>query len=207
MRRCGNADFAHYWAIAAMPSRPSAQRPTQKAPARTPRGFPKVLISQARLQRRLRALAAEIEANHPKGKRLTVVLLLDGALFFAADLLRHLKLDLEIITLRASSYHGARKSSGLVKLDWPRGLSLRGRHVLLLDDILDTGLTLSAVRARLSRQRPASLQLAVLLAKRRHREAEVAVDYCGFEIPDVFVVGYGMDDNGLHRQWPLIAQP
>jgi hypoxanthine phosphoribosyltransferase len=134
-----------------------------------------------------------------------VVALMDGALFFVADLLRHLQLPVRVVTLSASSYHGSTASSGRVQLSWPEQLALKGDHVLVVDDILDTGHTLSAVRERLLQEGVASLRLAVLLKKRGTQVKEVHADYIGFDIEDEFVVGYGMDYEGRFRNLPCIG--
>jgi hypoxanthine phosphoribosyltransferase len=164
----------------------------------------RVLLSAAQIHARVSEMAREIEAAYA-GKTITVVALMDGALFYVADLVRQLNLPVRLVTLGASSYHGGTASSGEVQILWPAGTDLAGQDVLLLDDILDTGLTLSVLRQRLLAQRPASLRLGVLLNKRRPREREVPVDYCGFEIEDEFVVGYGMDYQGRFRNLPCIG--
>ncbi|HCN30522.1 MAG TPA: hypoxanthine phosphoribosyltransferase [Verrucomicrobiales bacterium] len=149
-------------------------------------------------------MAARIAADY-QGSVVTVVVLMDGALFFVADLLRQLDLPIRLVTLSASSYHGGTASTGEVRVQWPEAVEFAGQHVLLLDDIYDTGLTLSALRARLLTERPASLRTGVLLAKKRPRAAEVPLDYRGFEIEDEFVVGYGMDYQGRFRNLPCIG--
>ncbi len=164
----------------------------------------RVLLDAEAIQVRVAAMAAAISQEFA-GRELTVIVIMDGALFFVADLLRGIDLPMRIVSMSASSYHGGTKSSGSVKLPWPENLDLRGRHVLLLDDILDTGLTLGAVRDRLELEGAATLRTGVLLKKRRVQEREVAVDYVGFEIEDEFVVGYGMDYQGRFRNLPCIG--
>lgn len=164
----------------------------------------RVLLSADAIHDRVAEMAAKIEQDYD-GRILTVVVLMDGALFFVADLLRQIDLPMRLVTLGASSYHGGTQSSGQVKIQWPAGVDFSGQDVLLLDDILDTGLTLAALRDRLLQESPASLRTAVLLSKRRPREHEVPVDYCGFEIEDEFVVGYGMDYQGRFRNLPCIG--
>jgi hypoxanthine phosphoribosyltransferase len=164
----------------------------------------RVLLHEQTLQQRVREMGAEIERDHPS-QILTVVALMDGALFFVADLLRQLQLPVRIITLAASSYHGGTVSSGQVQLRWPEHLDLTGAHVLVLDDILDTGHTLMAVRERLMQEEVASLRVAVLLKKRGTQVKEVHADYIGFDIEDEFVVGYGMDYEGRFRNLPCIG--
>jgi hypoxanthine phosphoribosyltransferase len=176
-----------------------------------------VLLSAADIHARLLEMAADIRrelgpllaksasaAGEPVGV-LTVVGIMDGALFFIADLLRELRLPTRLITLSASSYHGGVQSSGQVKFDWPAGLDLTGAHILVLDDILDTGLTLQTVLDPIRSQRPASLHSAVLLKKRGAQRYPTTADYCGFEIEDVFLVGYGLDYRGRFRNLPCIG--
>ncbi len=164
----------------------------------------RVLLDAEAIRTRVSAMAADIERDFA-GKTLTVIVIMDGALFFVADLLRGIDLPMQIVSMSASSYHGGTKSSGEVKLPWPQNLDLRGKHVLLLDDILDTGLTLGAVHDRLAAEGAATLKTGVLLKKRRVQEREVSIDYVGFEIEDEFVVGYGMDYNGCFRNLPCIG--
>ena len=164
----------------------------------------RVLLDAAAIRSRVTAMAGTIERDFA-GKTLTVIIIMDGALFFVADLLRAIDLPMQIVSMSASSYHGGTKSSGEVKLPWPQDLDLRGKHVLLLDDILDTGLTLGAVHDRLEAEGAATLKTAVLLKKRRVQAREICVDYIGFEIEDEFVVGYGMDYNGCFRNLPCIG--
>lgn len=164
----------------------------------------RVLLSAEEIRARVAEMAARIAGDY-QGRVLTVVVLMDGALFFVADLLRQLDLPIRLVTLSASSYHGGTSSSGQVRVQWPESVEFAGQDVLLLDDIYDTGLTLSALRERLLAERPASLGTGVLLAKKRPRTAEVPLDYCGFEIEDEFVVGYGMDYQGRFRNLPCIG--
>lgn len=164
----------------------------------------RVLLSAEEIRERVAELAARIEADY-QGRVLTVVVLMDGALFFVADLLRQMDLPIRLVTLSASSYHGGTSSSGQVRVQWPDSVEFTGQDVLLLDDIYDTGLTLSVLRERLLAERPASLRTGVLLSKNRPRTIEVPLDYCGFEIADEFVVGYGMDFQGRFRNLPCIG--
>lgn len=165
----------------------------------------RVLLDAATIQRRVADMARRI-ADDFKGRELSVVTLMDGALFFVADLLRAIDLPVRLHTLTVSSYHGGTKSTGRVQLARALPFDLTTRHVLLIDDILDTGLTLATVRDRiLAECAPETLRVAVLLSKRRPREREVPVDYVGFEIDDEFVVGYGMDYQGHYRNLPCIG--
>ncbi len=164
----------------------------------------RVLLSAEEIHARVADMARQISADYA-GQLITVVVLMDGALFFVADLLRQIDLPIRLVTLGASSYHGGTQSSGQVRLQWPSGVSFQGQHVLLLDDILDTGLTLAALHERLQAESPGSLRKGVLLSKKRPRASECAIDYCGFEIEDEFVVGYGMDYQGRFRNLPCIG--
>jgi hypoxanthine phosphoribosyltransferase len=164
----------------------------------------RTLIDAATIERRVTEMAAEITRDC-EGEGLTVVALLDGALFFVADLLRKMELPIRLITLSASSYHGGTASSGSLRVAWPPGLDLRDQTVLLLDDILDTGLTLAEIRGHLEAQGPRWLRCGVLLSKKRERVREVRAEYVGFEIEDEFVVGYGMDFDGRFRNLPCIG--
>jgi len=163
-----------------------------------------ILLTPEQIQSRVAAMAAELN-RHYAGKVVSVLALMDGALFFVADLLRHLDMPVRLYTLSASSYHGGTSSSGEVRMNWPAGLDFKDQDVLLLDDILDTGLTLSVLREKIAAQQPASLRTGVLLAKKRERVREVIVEDIGFEIEDEFVVGYGMDYQGRFRNLPCIG--
>ena len=164
-----------------------------------------VLFEASEISKRIAEMAQEIERDYA-GKELSIVVLMDGALFFVADLLRLINLPLRIHSLSVSSYHGETSSSGEVKMPQTLTFDFRNRHVLLLDDILDTGLTLSAVQQIITDKcQPESLRTAVLLDKKRPRLREAKADYVGFEIEDEFVVGYGMDFNGHYRNLPCIG--
>ncbi len=164
----------------------------------------RILLTPDQIHARVREMAVRLNAELA-GKVVTVVALMDGALFFVADLLRQLDIPVRMFTLSASSYHGGTATSGEVKVNWPPNLDLRDQHVLLLDDILDTGLTLSVISERILAQQPASLRTCVLLSKRRQRERDVQLSDAGFEIADEFVVGYGMDYQGRFRNLPCIG--
>jgi hypoxanthine phosphoribosyltransferase len=168
------------------------------------RDLDRTLIDAENIERRVTEMAEELNRDCA-GEVLTVVALMDGALFFVADLLRKIELPIRLITLSASSYHGGTASSGSLRVVWPPGLDLRGQNVLLLDDILDTGLTLGEIRHQLEAHGPSWLRCGVLLSKKRPRVREVTAEYVGFEIEDEFVVGYGMDFDGRFRNLPCIG--
>jgi len=164
----------------------------------------RVLIDEAVIQKRLDSMAADIERDFPEGT-LVVIILLKGALVFAADLLRRVPRPLEIECLNVASYHGGTESSGKVDFLDRHFPEVRGRHILLLDDILDTGRTLHAVEERLREEGAVAVHTAVLLSKDKERAATVEADYVGFEIGDEFVVGYGLDYKGRYRNLPYIG--
>jgi len=164
----------------------------------------RVLIDEAVIEKRLDAMAAEIERDFPQGP-LVVIILLKGALVFAADLLRRVPRVLEIECLNVASYHGGVESSGVVDFLDRHFPEVKGHQVLLLDDILDTGRTLHAVTRRLMDEGALAVKTAVLLAKDKVRAAEVEADYVGFEIGDDFVVGYGLDYQGKYRNLPYVG--
>lgn len=164
----------------------------------------RVLLDAEQIQQRIAALAQKVAADFD-GQILTIVAIMDGGLFFVADLLREIDLPMRLHTLSASSYNGGTQTSGELKLNWPPGLNVKDQHVLLLDDILDTGLTLSVVQNKILEQQPASLRTGVLLSKKRKRLRDVNAEYIGFEIEDEFVVGYGMDYQGRFRNLPCIG--
>ena len=183
----------------------SSSKIMQPAPSGVFENLDRVLLNVGTIQSRVVEMAREIDRDFA-GRELTVVALMDGALFFVADLLRALNLPVKLYTLTVSSYHGGMSSSGRVQLAQNLPFDLKARRVLLIDDILDTGLTLATVISRITEQcQPDTLRTAVLLRKDRKRECEVKADYVGFDIADEFVVGYGMDYNGHYRNLPCIG--
>ena len=164
----------------------------------------RVLIDEAVIEKRLDSMAADVVRDFPEGK-LLVIILLKGALVFAADLLRRVPHMLEIECLNVASYHGGTESSGKVDFLDRHFPEVTGRRVLLLDDILDTGRTLRAVQDRLLAEGAAEVRTAVLLAKDKTRAEEVQANYIGFDIEDEFVVGYGLDFMGRYRNLPFIG--
>ncbi len=161
----------------------------------------KRLIGRAQLRRRVGELAREIARDY-RGTQPVLVGTLKGSFVFLADLSRRLRLPLEIEFIGAASYGQGRESSGQVRIYHAPRCDLRGRHVLLVEDIVDTGLTLDEVRRYLQSQGPASLRTCALLMKRRAHEAGVRVDYLGFLVPDDFLVGYGLDCAERYRNLP-----
>lgn len=164
----------------------------------------KILLSADDIQRRVAEMARQI-ADDYRGQPVTIVGVLTGCLMFLADLVRHLELPLRIALVQASSYRGTATAPGALRIQPELLPDLRGRHVLLLDDILDTGQTLAYLRQHLLTLGIASLRIAVLLRKEGRQQVPVDVDYRGFDIPDAFVVGYGLDYNDEYRNLPYIA--
>jgi hypoxanthine phosphoribosyltransferase len=163
-----------------------------------------ILLPAGRIQERVAELARQIGDDY-RGRPVTIVGVLTGCLMFLADLVRHLDLRLRIGLIQASSYRGAVTSPGALRVQPELLPDLRGRHVLLLDDILDTGHTLATLTERLRGLEVASLRVAVLLRKRQRQQVPLEPDYCGFDIPDAFVVGYGLDYNDEYRHLPDIC--
>jgi hypoxanthine phosphoribosyltransferase len=164
-----------------------------------------ILFHAATIQARIDELAARITEDF-RGKELTVVAVLTGALMFTADLMRRIPLPLKLDCISVASYHGGTETSGEVKFDQLSLPDIRGRHVLIVDDILDSGLTMDAITNRLRDEcGPLSVSICVLLSKRKARRKEVAADYVGFEIEDDFVVGYGLDYDERYRNLPFIG--
>ncbi|HWG44162.1 MAG TPA: hypoxanthine phosphoribosyltransferase [Gemmataceae bacterium] len=164
----------------------------------------KVLLSADDIQRRVAEMARQIATDY-HGRDVTIVGVLTGCLMFLADLVRHLDLPLRIGLLQASSYRGETTVPGTLRIQPELLPDLRGRHVLLLDDILDTGQTLRYLREHLQTLGVASLRIGVLLRKVGRQQVDIEPDYRGFDIPDAFVVGYGLDYNDEYRHLPYIA--
>lgn len=162
----------------------------------------KVLISQRAIAKRVRELGAEIRRHYPKQPPI-VLGLMDGAIFFLVDLLRQLPPTCEVRCVPVKSYHGT-ASSG--KIDGLEGIekSFKGRDVLIVDDVLDTGLTLASVRQRLLKIGAKRVEICVLVSKRKVREKAVRARWIGFEIDDHFIIGYGLDYDGLYRGLPNV---
>lgn len=161
-----------------------------------------ILISERQIRERIEAMAAAIAADTPDGATLTVVSILDGSFMFCADLVRRLPMPvhLALVPLRSVDRGGDPEATVL-----PPELPIRGADLLVIEDILDTGRTLSAFRAHLESLGPRTVRLAVLLDKPTRRKAAVRPEYSGFTVPDRWVVGYGLDYEGLYRNLPYIS--
>ena len=162
-----------------------------------------VLIEPRQIQNRVAALATEIQHDY-SGRELVIVALLSGTIMFLADLIRHLELPLRLDFMGISSYRQGAISESL-QITKELKLDVRGRDVLIVDDILDTGRTLQKVIAKLQELKPRSLKSCVLLDKTSRRVEPIHPDYAGFEIPDLFVVGYGMDFAERYRNLPFVG--
>ena len=166
--------------------------------------IPTVLIAQHDLAARVRALGAQIAADY-RGKDLVVVVVLKGSFVFAADLVRNIGLPLEIDFLGVRSYGDSTETSGVVQITSDLSRSIEGKDVLLVEDIVDTGLTLRFLLDNLATRSPRSVRLAALLHKPARTIAPVPIDYLGFSIDDVFVVGYGLDHAQRFRNLAYVG--
>jgi hypoxanthine phosphoribosyltransferase len=164
----------------------------------------KTLISTEQLAQRTRELGAKISQDY-KGKRPILVGVLRGSFVFLADLVRAIDIPVEVDFISVESYGNATTSSGVVRMLQDLNTSIKGRHVILVEDIVDTGLTLHYLIDNLKTREPESLVICALLDKHEKRKVKVPLKYTGFVIPDKFVVGYGLDHAQLHRNIPHIS--
>lgn len=176
---------------------------TARVPAAWRHEVERVLITEAQLAARVRSLARAITRDY-RGREVVVVSLLNGTVLFLADLIRHLNFPLRLDFIGVSSY-GSGTESGELTFTKELRLDVKGRDVLLVDDILDTGNTLAHVLPKLRALKPRRLRVCVLLDKPSRRRAKVRADYAGFTIPDVFVVGYGLDFAERYRNLPFVG--
>ena len=167
-------------------------------------GVGKILIDEQRLQERIRELGRELSQDYA-GRELLLVGVLKGAVFFMADLMRNISVPCEIDFMAISSYGAATDSSGVVRILKDLDINIEGRHVLVVEDIIDSGLTLSYLLRNLESREPASLEICALLTKPDRREIDVPVKYVGFEIPNEFVIGYGLDFAERYRNLPYVG--
>ena len=174
-----------------------------RPPARWRRQLRGVLIRQTQISQRVRKLANEIQRDFA-GRDLVVVSLLNGTVMFLADLIRHLSLPMRLDFIGLSSYRDGTESRELILTKELR-LEVRGRDVLVVDDILDTGRTLKCVLDKLRELKPRRVKVCVLLEKKDRRVEKVRADYVGFSIPDLFVVGYGLDFAERYRNLPFVG--
>src|SRR5947207_5217083 len=163
-----------------------------------------VLVGPEELQRRVVDLGAEISRDY-EGRDLVMIGVLRGAVLFLADLLRHLTIPCEIDFMAVSSYGSQTDSSGVVRILKDLDINIEGRDVLVVEDIIDSGLTLSYLMRNLESREPASLEVCALLTKPERREIDVLPRYIGFEIPNRFVIGYGLDFTERYRNLPYVG--
>lgn len=164
----------------------------------------KVLISEEELSKRVHELGAQISKDY-KDKNLLMISVLKGSIMFMADLMRAVDIYAEIDFMSVSSYGAGTKTSGVVKIVKDLDINLEGRDLLIVEDILDSGLTLSYIKTLLSERKPNSIKICTLLDKPERRQADVTADYVGFLVPDEFVVGYGLDYIERYRNLPYIG--
>ena len=164
-----------------------------------------ILIDQDRLRARVAELAAEISRDYADVKDLLLVCVLKGAVMFLSDLCRQLTIPHAIDFMAVSSYGASTESSGIVRIIMDLETSILDRHVLIVEDIIDSGRTLDYITRNLRTRGPASLRICSLLDKRERRVIPIPVDYIGFEIPDEFVIGYGLDFAEFYRNLPFIG--
>jgi hypoxanthine phosphoribosyltransferase len=168
------------------------------------RGVEEILIEEPALQARIAELGEEISADYT-GRDLLLIGVLKGAVFFMSDLMRRLTVPCEIDFMAISSYGASTDSSGVVRILKDLDINIEGRNVLVVEDIIDSGLTLSYLMRNLEAREPASLEVCALLTKPARREIDVDVRYVGFEIPNRFVIGYGLDFAERYRNLPYVA--
>ena len=163
-----------------------------------------ILIDEDALSTRVAELGAEVSADY-QGRDLLLIGVLKGAVFFMADLMRHITVPCEVDFMAISSYVDSTDSSGIVRILKDLDINIEGRDVLVVEDIIDSGLTLSYLMRNLESREPASLEVCALMTKPDRREIDVPVRYVGFEIPNRFVVGYGLDFGERYRNLPYVA--
>lgn len=163
----------------------------------------KVLFSEEEIREKNKALGKKISEDY-KGKEILVVSLLKGSFIFTADLVRQIEVPTQIEFMTTSSYGHGEKSSGKVNIVNDLGVDVEGRHVLIVDDIMDTGLTMKVIIDHLKESNPTSIKSCVFLDKPDRREADLTPDYIGYTIPDLFIVGYGLNYGDYYRNIPYI---
>jgi hypoxanthine phosphoribosyltransferase len=165
----------------------------------------RVLISEQQIQNRVAELGSDISAVYQDDERPLLVCVLKGAFLFLADLTRHLKIRHEVDFMEVSSYGSGTISTGVVRILLDLERNIEGRHVLVVEDIIDSGRTLDYITRNLRTRGPASLRVCTLLTKPARREVDVQLDFVGFEVPDEFVVGYGLDYAEIYRNLPFVG--
>lgn len=170
-----------------------------------PKCIDEIILTEEQIQKRVKELADEISRDYKNKKNICLISILKGSVIFLADLLRNLKIDCTIDFIALSSYGSEFESSGVVRQLLDLRESPVNKHLLIVEDIVDTGYTLAYLRENLLTRSPKSLKICVLLDKRERRKANIPIDYCGFVIPNKFVVGYGLDYNEKYRNLPFVA--
>jgi hypoxanthine phosphoribosyltransferase len=164
----------------------------------------KVLFTPEQIAEKVSAMGEQISADY-EGKEILMVGILKGASVFMMDLVRSIRLPVAFDFMIVSSYGAGTDSSGQVKIKKDMDIDIRGRHVIVCEDIIDSGITMNRLMAILRDRQPASLALCSLLSKPSRRVAEIKIDYCGWEVPDEFIVGYGLDYAERYRNIPVIG--
>lgn len=162
-----------------------------------------LILSRKRIVSRIKELAREISSDYT-GKKTVFIGILNGAVFFFADLVREVTIPTEIDFMRAASYGSGMSSSGTVRFTKDVEIPIKDKHLILVEDIVDTGLTLTQIVRNLEERGPQSIKICALIDKPERREVEVPIDYCGFQIREGFLIGYGLDFNEQYRSLPDI---
>lgn len=163
-----------------------------------------ILISKEEIDKKVRELGEQISADYGK-EDLVVICVLNGAMVFTADLIRHISSNVILDSMVVSSYGAGTNSTGKIKILQDCRTNIENKHVLIVDDVLDSGNTLSQLKIFLQARAPKSLKTCTFLDKPSRREVEIEADYCGYEIPDAFVIGYGLDYAHYYREFPYVA--
>ena len=177
---------------------------SETAPAATDPAIGEILVPEDELSARVQELGREISRDYA-GRDLLLVGVLKGAVFFLSDLMRALEVPCEVDFMAVASYGSSTDSSGVVRILKDLDASIQGRDVLIVEDIVDSGLTLSYLLRTMRAREPASLEVCALLTKPERRKSNVEIRYVGFEIPNRFVIGYGLDSGERFRQLPYVA--
>jgi hypoxanthine phosphoribosyltransferase len=183
---------------------PAKAEGTAQPAAPTPNGLGEILITAEQLRERVGELGSQISRDY-RGRSLLLVGVLKGAVFFLSDLMRFIEVPVEVDFMAVASYGSATDSSGVVRILKDLDASIEGRDVLIVEDIVDSGLTLQYLCRNLGARNPSSLAVCALLNKPDRRKVDLPTRYVGFEIPDTFVVGYGLDHGEHYRNLPYVA--
>ncbi|OGC94320.1 MAG: hypoxanthine phosphoribosyltransferase [candidate division Zixibacteria bacterium RBG_16_53_22] len=165
----------------------------------------RALITEKRLQARIRALGRAIARDY-KDKTPIFIGILKGSFIFMADLIREVDMECEVDFMGVASYGSSKRGSGVVRLLKDINVNVQGRHILIVEDIIDSGLTVNYIKQYLQLRKPKSIEFVTLLDKKKARKIDIDIKYVGFDIPEVFVVGYGLDFDEKYRQLPFIAK-